>query len=345
MRRLLLLLLILLHSPSFATEKPKDPVSSLDPEWMIRAGFNYSVFPYEPEPLVLVPKTVVFFKRFLYDQYTLADTYEYQGRERGFQWDKMMGVINRLDSLYDSSPRWAVIQNYKNKNGRAPYVHNVRENEHKQVSDAYGVGRNQSVPFYTEADSLVPQRYGRDGSLVAILQDADSTGFMRISNVNFEGEWLVPQQYVVPLTDSLTVFDKLIFVDRANQNIATMERDGIIWYVRSMNPATTGRHLPPYMQETPLGIFLLQEKKEKMWYLVDGTNDIAGFAPNANRFSNGAYIHGVATSNPETKVAPEFSWSLGTTPRSHMCVRNASSHALFIRNWAPTMATLIIVIE
>lgn len=57
------------------------------------------------------------------------------------------------------------------------------------------------------------------------------------------------------------VFDKAIFVDRHNQNIATLEHVGSKWLVRSMNPATTGQHRPPYAQETPLGMYVLQEKK------------------------------------------------------------------------------------
>lgn len=31
-----------------------------------------------------------------------------------------------------------------------------------------------------------------------------------------------------------------------------------------MNPATTGMHRPPYAQETPLGMFVVQQKKSRM---------------------------------------------------------------------------------
>ena len=41
----------------------------------------------------------------------------------------------------------------------------------------------------------------------------------------------------------------------------------------------------------------------------------------------------------------EYSWSLGTIPRSHMCVRNATSHSKFIFDNMPAEATLIVVIE
>ena len=64
----------------------------------------------------------------------------------------------------------------------------------------------------------------------------------------------------------------------------------------------------------------------------------------ASRFTNGAYIHGVPVNAPGTEII-EWSWSLGTTPRSHMCVRNATSHARFIYDTMPLLATLVVVIE
>lgn len=125
------------------------------------------------------------------------------------------------------------------------------------------------------------------------------------------------------LADS-TVFNHVIFVDRLDQNIATLERmDKGEWKIRSMNPATTGRHAPPYAQETPLGMYLLQQKKSRMVFLKDGSAATGGYAPYASRFTNGAYIHGVPVNVPRTAMI-EYSWSLGTTPRSHMCVRNAT---------------------
>lgn len=54
------------------------------------------------------------------------------------------------------------------------------------------------------------------------------------------------------------------FIDRHNQNITTLERkERGYWLIRSMNPATTGQHRPPYAQETPLGMFVLQEKRPR----------------------------------------------------------------------------------
>ena len=156
-------------------------------------------------------------------------------------------------------------------------------------------------------------------------------------------EWMVPRKYIETIADTV-VFRKAIFVDTKNQNIATMEHVGDKWLVRSMNPATTGLHRPPYAQETPPGIFVIQEKKSRMIYLVDGTTETGGFAPYASRFTNGGYIHGVPVNAPRKNLI-EFSPSLGTTPRSHMCVRNATSHAKFIYDWAPIEGTLVFVFD
>lgn len=111
-----------------------------------------------------------------------------------------------------------------------------------------------------------------------------------------------------------------------------------------MNPATTGRHKPPHAQETPTGIFVLQEHKSKMFYFKDGTKRIEGYAPYASRFTAGAYIHGVPVNNPNGKIT-EYSSTLGTIPRSHMCVRNASSHAQFVYKRSKDFQTLVIVID
>ena len=81
-----------------------------------------------------------------------------------------------------------------------------------------------------------------------------------------------------------------------------------------------------------------------MVYLKDGSAERGGFAPYASRFTNGAFIHGVPVKAPGTAII-EWSWSLGTTPRSHMCVRNATSHAKFIYQWAPLKQSLVVVVE
>ena len=280
-------------------------------------------------------------KELLYDRHTLGDSYPYRDTVRVFQWDKIRDGLVRVERMQREPARWAILRNYKNRNGEAPLVRDYRRNAYNRIADTAGVERYQSVPLYLPGDTTMPVRYEHDGSPVRVTGDEGS--FARVETIKFGGRWLVPKRYLRVLPDS-TVFDRVVFVDRTNQNIAALEKSEDAWLVRSMNPATTGLHRPPYQQETPLGLFVVQQKKPKMIYLKDGSAETGGFAPWASRFSDGGYIHGVPVNAPATALI-EYSPSLGTTPRSHMCVRNATSHAKFIYDWAPAERSLVFVVE
>ncbi|MFR9165462.1 MAG: L,D-transpeptidase [Dysgonomonas sp.] len=284
---------------------------------------------------------IIIKKELLYDQHTLEDTYPYKDTTRVFQWDKIKERLAFLENMQREPADWGILQNYKNRNKEAPLVKNFHRNAYTRISDSLGTERYQSVPLYLLTDSVTPELYGRDGSLVKLL--SDSADLMKVKIVDLSSEWLVPQRYIKPIGDTVS-FKKAVFVDVTNQNITTLEYADSVWIVRSMNPATTGRHKPPYAQETPVGMYVVQEKRVKMVYLHDGSSEVAGYAPYASRFTNGAYIHGVPVALPRTEMI-EFSPSLGTTPRSHMCVRNATSHAKFVFDWAPTFQTIVFVID
>lgn len=313
--------------------KEKDPVSN--------STTTDSLAVEDSKPISINPEDIKIEKTFLYDQYTLEDSYPYKDTTRMFQWDKVRKRLALLDSIQQTPATWAILENYKNKNGEAPLVKTYKRDEYKRISDTLGVERYQGIPLYLPNDSITPLRYGRDGALVKIIKD--SSNFTKIATVYFTGEWLVPQKYIKVIGDTVT-FKKAIIVDRTNQNIMTLEKEDSKWLVRSMNPATTGLHNPPYAQETPLGMFVVQEKKVKMVYLADGSKETGGYAPYASRFTNGGYLHGVPVNVPHTKQI-EFSASLGTTPRSHMCVRNATSHAKFMYDWVELESTIVFVID
>lgn len=296
--------------------------------------------PQRPKPVTAADITLV--KELEYDKYTLEDEYPYKDTVRSFQWDKIKEKLALIENLRKEKSEWYVLQNYKNRNGEAPLVKKYSRGIYKRIIDSLGVERYQSVPLYLPEDTVTPERYGRDGSLVRY--SGKSGSFIKIQPIFSGGEWLIPAKYLKHLPDTAH-FGYAIFVDRTNQNIATVERTGKNkWSIRSMNPATTGQKRPPYAQPTPLGMFILQEKKTKMIFLKDGSVETGGFAPYASRFHNGAYIHGVPTNSPATGII-EYSPSLGTTPRSHMCVRNATSHAKFIFDNAPVNECIIFVIE
>ena len=282
-------------------------------------------------------------KELLYDKYTLEDTYMYNKKERSFQWEKIKERLAYIANFQQDKINYGLVSNYKNKNGEAPTVANFKRNAYKRVSDTLGTERYQSVPLYQINEHKTPVIYGRDGSLVSILS-SDSLDMVRIKGLsNFEGEWDIPKRYVKSIGDT-TTFKHVVVIDVTNQNICALDHVGDTWFIRSMNPATTGKHAPPHAMETPTGIFLVQEQKAKMFYVKDGTSSIEGFAPWASRFTNGAYIHGVPINNPKGQII-EYSSTLGTIPRSHMCVRNASSHSKFIYDWIKPFSSLIIVID
>lgn len=283
-------------------------------------------------------------KDLLYDKHTLDDKYPYKDTVRLFQFDKIKEQLAFIENFQTEASSFAVLQNHRNKNGEAPLVANFHRNAYTRISDSLGVERYQSVPLYAIDNTETPVLYGRDGALVKLLTPSDTSDYIKITGVSFKGDWQIPNRYIESLGDTIT-FHKVAFVDVTNQNILTTERvSSGNWVIRSMNPATSGQHKPPYAQETPTGLFVIQQKKSKMYYYADGTTRIAGYAPYASRFTNGAYIHGVPTNDPKGAII-ENSWSLGTTPRSHMCVRNASSHAKFIYDWTTTHQALVVVID
>ena len=334
MKRAVLFPVFCLVALSYCTTKTDKPVSG-------DLSVPDSTVVDVAEEVEMAPKEIIIEKELLYDQHTLADSYPYKDTTREFQWDKIRERLTWLESTHRETPTWSILQNYRNKNGEAPLVRNYHRDSYRRIADSLGVERFQGVPLYLPTDTSVPELYGRDGSLVKHLEDY--TNFIKVASVHTGKEWMVPRKYIETIADTV-VFRKAIFVDTKNQNLATMEHVGDKWLVRSMNPATTGLHRPPYAQETPPGIFVIQEKKSRMIYLVDGTTETGGFAPYASRFTNGGYIHGVPVNAPRKNLI-EFSPSLGTTPRSHMCVRNATSHAKFIYDWAPIEGTLVFVFD
>ncbi len=302
--------------------------------------------------LTATAKEPVIEKELLYDQHTLADTYDYNGTTREFQYDKMKERLAMLDSIevptvwdQGGEPRWAILQNHRNEHGTAPLTKGHKTDEYHSVVDRYGVMRNQSVPLYAQGElgKEEPECYGRDGSLARMRGwNADSTAYV-VEVYNAPGVWEVPTKFVRQIDEGVE-FTKVVMIDRPNQNIATLEKVDDKWLVRSMNPCSTGAHNPPFQRPTPQGVFVIQDRQPKMFYTGDGNSTIVGYAPWASRITNGAYMHGVPVNNPNGSII-EFSTTLGTTPRSHECVRNASSHAKFIYDWAPVRETLVFVYD
>ena len=186
------------------------------------------------------PEDIRLDKELLYDKHTLKDTYPYKDTTRQFQWDKIKERLALLENIQLQPSTWAILQNYKNRNGEAPLVKNFKRNAYGRVADTLGIERYQSVPLYLLTDTLVPERYGQDGELTRFIEDGEK--FIKAEPMFTGDEWMIPKKYVKVIGDTI-VFNKAVFVDRHNQNIAALERSGEgQWMVRSMNPSTTGRH-------------------------------------------------------------------------------------------------------
>ena len=277
-------------------------------------------------------------KDLLYDKYTLQDNYKYNNKSRSFQWDKIRVYLSKVDSLNDTYNYYSVLDNYKNKNGLAPIVEDAPKDKWGSYTDSYGVERNQAIPLYTDSLDSFPHRYARDGSLVVLKQEGDYRSLYYVAAI--DSMYWIDSKYIKNIGEGS--FDKVVFVDVKNQNATTMEKGDSVWLVRSMNPVTTGAEKPPYKRSTPEGIYVVVGKTMKMLFLVDGSTDIGGYAPFATRFSGGAYLHGVPVNYPN-ETMKDYSWTLGTVPRSHRCVRNVTSHAKYIYNWAEIHRTLVVI--
>ena len=111
MKTVPILLLLCLSTLSFCTTKPGEPQGPGLP------GLDTPVAETVPEAAPPLIETVIE-KELLYDQHTLADTYPYKDTMREFQWDKIRAGLRLLDSLRQKPSRWAIFQNYRNKNER-----------------------------------------------------------------------------------------------------------------------------------------------------------------------------------------------------------------------------------
>ncbi|WP_165445218.1 L,D-transpeptidase [Bacilliculturomica massiliensis] len=268
------------------------------------------------------------------------------------------------------------ISNYKNGHGRPPQYRGGDQ-------DALGNQRSQSAPGYADPTDKSEFVYLADGTLVRVLEPAvgadgrpvsggEDPQFRKVLSANDGKTYYVPLAYL-PDTEALTELKKVVVIDRNNQNEAAFEKVGGAgpadgtglegeaapmdengpadgWVCVSHTLATTGKS-SQYAVPTPLGFYMMMEKRPQFYYYKDGTTQIQGYAPYVLRFCGGAYIHGVPVSyeykNGKRITPPikEFSPTMGTVPLSHKCVRNYTSHAEFLSSWYEPGKTAVIVIE
>ena len=262
-----------------------------------------------------------------------------EGTPRNFRFDRMRDAVNELKQQVAQGPLH-FISNYKNQNGPPPKKGDA-------AVDEYGYRVYHSAPAYFQADTGGDFRYIPDGMLVRIL--GETGDLYHVDVPSFDGKFYVPKKYI-DADVTLSRLNHVVVVDRTHQNQAAFEVAGDTINLISYTLATTG--FPgEYSFETTLGSYKAIEKKDRFEYLKSDSPDVAGYAPFALRFTGGAYIHGVPVAYEEKdgeKVDPghiEYLHTIGTFPRSNMCVRNYTSHAEFLYNWMDHKNGAVIVIE
>lgn len=280
-----------------------------------------------------------------YNKYTLPLKYSYGKEKRAVQVEKIKTKLELLEQFENESmvgmETLAILRNYKNVNGQPDPAIEMIVDKYGIESDSLGNKRYQGIPLYKNLEDLQPARYALDGNLVSITNVGSDRFKVRL--IDAKEEYYVPKNYIRSL--KIKKFNKAIFIDRRNQSIVTLEKTKDSWLIRSMVPASTGLQKPPYYFKTPLGIYVMQSKLDKMNYLKDGKDtEIEGYAPYASRVTGGVYVHGVPVNLPKTEIV-EYSPTLGTYPVSHKCVRTPSSHAKFIYEWSFIFETAVFVID
>ncbi len=196
-------------------------------------------------------------------------------------------------------------------------------------------------------------RYFSDGMLVALLDETEA--FYLVSTPSFPGEYWVPRRYI-SFTNAPPALKQVVVIDDVYQNEAVFQLVDLEWQLISYTFATTGIQKGSYHFGTPKGHFMAIEKRPFFWYVEDGTYNISGFAPYSIRFSGGGFIHGVPvelrqeqtpynTSPTDPNNHREYLFTIGTTPRTHKCVRNFTSHAKFLYDWLQIGEAAFIIIE
>lgn len=286
---------------------------------------------------------------------------------RTFRLDLAKEKIDELVNYFVDHDNMAKINNYKNVNGYPPSYKG-------QNYDAFGNQRSQAAPLYQLPNSGSEFRYLPDGLVVDVL--GAENGYYKVHVFDNGSEGYIPKKYL-SFQNQVKQMNQAIFVDIKNQNISSYQLEEGIWVLKSLSYATTGMEAE-YKEPTVPGTYAAIQKKDKFLYLDDVTKELDGYAPYAIRFNGGAYLHGFPVNykwntvkelvkeaqydekgtllqeavyqekrvgSPIDPGLIEYSYSLGTVPLSHKCVRNPTSHAEFMYNWVKLNEAMIIVAD
>lgn len=286
----------------------------------------------------------IWYRVYWYDKTGLRTGYVYGPvvNVRHFELARKFSEAKALQADLALAGNIAYVNNYKNKRGIPPKLPGG-------ANDVFGNDYSQSAPGYSSLKNMNDFVYVQDGTLLLII--GQQSGYYQCRLPGKQTTYWIPQKYITR-TSSMNKANKFVVVDRKQQNAAVFEQTASGWQLISYQVVTTGAR-DKYRYPTPLGSFMAIEKKTKFDYLHDETKEIDGYAPYVIRFSGGAYLHGVPVTYKKdpltgatiTPPPAEYLSTLGTIPRSHKCVRNYTSHAKFLYDWAQIGQTAVTVIE
>ena len=263
-------------------------------------------------------------------------------RVRSFAVDKMLSHVKSLHEALDGKDV-VYIANFRNKNGWPQRLPN------RASTDEYGYTRQQATAGYLYPGAGATFRYIPDGMLAVRLYEGYA--YTKVYIPTFDYTCWVKNRNISSEEPEIEQLKQVIVVDRTRQNCGIFQHNGKAWELISLSFVTTGKP-GEFSLVTPLGDFMAIERKTKFSYTADGTDEIVGYAPYVIRFSGGGYVHGVPMSYPNPNNRKIFDLdgrealsSLGTIPKSHMCVRNYTSHAKFLYKWIDIGSAAIIIIE
>lgn len=210
------------------------------------------------------------------------------------------------------------------------------------IADADGERSANASIFYKEPDVKAKWVYLGDRSLVAL--EENEKGFIKVSTPGREGFlYIKKEKFRFTRNTKITkLIEKVVFVDRINQNTQLFDFVGGEFILTHSSKSTTGYNDNKNSYKTPKGFYVVSNIKPFMMYYEDPKPEDkerkTGRAPYAVRFSGGYYLHGIPLKDElkgqeRENTKKRVAGILGSHPSSHGCVRNSDEDAKIIYDW------------
>lgn len=213
---------------------------------------------------------------------------------------------------------------------------------HKNIADSEGERASSASIFYKEPNLKAKWVYLGDRSLIAI--EGEEKDYIKVSTPGRE-EFLYIRKKDFKFTRGTKIpeiIQKVIFVDRINQNTQLYDYVDGQFVLTHSSISTTGYNDNKNSYKTPKGYYIVSNIKPFMLYYEypkSGNEERKlGRALYAVRFSGGYYLHGIPLKDElrgeeRERTRRRVASILGSHPSSSGCVRNSDADAKFIYEW------------